>query len=329
MKKAILAALLLALLLGCAARSSAPALNEPAPQAAAAVPQATALPVSEEAGVQYPPVPEDHAPAGTEDREAPAHASADTGAGSTAQPDPQESVEPSDAEATPSEAASAPQEESAEGDLSWVTGEYQRSNHCTSCATATLIRRRQAADGKEPTFTYEDVRMCCNGVSRTDVERGRVGDVFYYSPANGYRALYSGADDAVYQPRGFTLEEMGETPQERLELILAVLEDHPEGLVLYVDHGDSCHAIVLSRYDAGTGSFYAYDPCGDGSAAWSRTKHRYLHDENETCRRELPLEETYLARCFEDFSIEVLLASLTMLDVRQRVCVWFLPNDLP
>jgi hypothetical protein len=171
--------------------------------------------------------------------------------------------------------------------------------------------------------------MCSNGVSRADVERGRVGDVFYYSPANGYRALYSGADDAVYQPRGFTLEEMGETPQERLELILAVLEDHPEGLVLYVDHGDSCHAIVLSRYDAGTGSFYAYDPCGDGSAAWSRTKHRYLHDENETCRRELPLEETYLARCFEDFSIEVLLASLTMLDVRQRVCVWFLPNDLP
>ena len=38
---------------------------------------------------------------------------------------------------------------------------------------------------------------------------------------------------------------------------------------------------------------------------------------------------TRIAYPVEDFSIEVLLASLTMLDVRQRVCVWFLPNDLP
>ena len=51
--------------------------------------------------------------------------------------------------------------------LTWVTGWKQEfsktSGLCTSSATASLLRRRQAAEGRAVTFTFGDVRAAMGG----------------------------------------------------------------------------------------------------------------------------------------------------------------------
>lgn len=153
--------------------------------------------------------------------------------------------------------------------LSWVEGCDQKSSKttglCTSSATGTLLRRRQAAEGKEVTFTFSDVRTSLGG-SGIPNSMGKYSDlIFDYTPAGGW--VHEDAltgEQTVY----YTAREDNYSLVHNTDHIADLMDRHPEGIVIYVQYGyDGRHAIVLSdyvRHKNGVISFFAYDPADHG-----------------------------------------------------------------
>lgn len=153
--------------------------------------------------------------------------------------------------------------------LTWVEGcnqEYSKSSGlCTSSATGTLLRRRQAAEGKRVTFTFADTRSSCGGNPIPD-ERGRYQSCnFYYTPAGGW--IHTDAvsgEKSVY----YTVKEESAVHVRNREYIADLLDKHPEGICLYANYGSKGrHAILISDYKRnsdGTLQFFAYDPANHG-----------------------------------------------------------------
>ena len=169
--------------------------------------------------------------------------------------------------------------------LTWVVGcnqEFSKNGGglCTSSATGTLLRRRQAAEGKEVTYTFSDVRISLGG-SGTPNSKGKYDSLqFYYTPENGW--IHTDPDTGE-QTVYYTVEESTAVHAKNREYIADLLDVHPEGVVIYVKYGyGGKHSILLSDYvrnSDGSLSFYAYDPANHGvrtklENTWLMTKFK-------------------------------------------------------
>ncbi len=146
-------------------------------------------------------------------------------------------------------------------------GEKQEGSNCTWASTATMLKRRQALEGKEITFSYSLV----HSVNRRMV----------------YAYKYTAPDGVVYETITETgnsidakLKDAGFTSRE--EYLVNLLQKHPEGIVIYCNYAtvSGQHAIVLTDYtldEDGTIQFYADDPQNNTKGAGR-----------------IPLESTYM-----------------------------------
>ena len=176
--------------------------------------------------------------------------------------------------------------------LKWVTGwkqEFSRSSGlCTSSASTTLLRRRQAAEGKEVTFTFSDIRAAMGGDPVPD-SNGKYGSCSsYFSSTTPFKHLYDEKGKKIKNPSDdvyYLIKETEVTLSHNREYIADLLDVHPEGVVVYSRYpgsGRGMHAILLSDYERhkdGSLQFYAYDPAnGTGRRkledTWMLTKER-------------------------------------------------------
>lgn len=133
---------------------------------------------------------------------------------------------------------------------------------CTSCATVTLLRRKQFLDGKELTFNIGDVRMSYGG-KRADIDKGIYTPGFSwdnrtwtdeYTVQNGSNSSYKTKED--------TSKLSSNSLTAAQNRVIELLKSHPEGVVLYnkakaSDGKYYWHAIVVTDYT--NGQFYAID----------------------------------------------------------------------
>lgn len=168
--------------------------------------------------------------------------------------------------------------------LTWVEGcnqEFSKaSGLCTSSATGTLLRRRQAAEGKRVTFTFADTRTSCGGNPIPDANGKYQSCNFYYAPENGWiHTDEVTGEKTVY----YTVKEESKTHVRNREYLADLLDKHPEGVCLYATYGSKGrHAILISEYTRrsdGTLQFYAYDPANHGvrtrlEDTWMLTKFK-------------------------------------------------------
>ena len=149
--------------------------------------------------------------------------------------------------------------------LTWVTGWKQEfsktSGLCTSSATASLLRRRQAAEGKAVTFTFGDVRAAMGGNPIPDKNGKYESCSSYFSDVTPFTHQDTATGPAITY---YLKKETETTHSHNREYIADLLDTHPEGVVVYTKYGSSGkHAILLSDYvrnKDGSLQFYAYDP---------------------------------------------------------------------
>lgn len=140
---------------------------------------------------------------------------------------------------------------------------------CTWASTATILRRKQAVDGYDPTFSRD-------GVYSTNPSM-----VF----STSYNDEYGNTYDTISEDSATMSQKMEESSiKSKAEYIKAVLDEHPEGIVAYTNYayqdqnGDwktSQHAIVITDYeirDDGSIQFYADDPVNDRDGGLGRTE---------------------------------------------------------
>ena len=150
---------------------------------------------------------------------------------------------------------------------------------CTSCATGTLIRRRQIVDGKEPSFTLSDIRMSLTNPN-SSIEKRREkatptstsGKNHIYPSIsfkvngyndNGFSNCYSGDGKQVYKVASVKVSTIGSNISLRKQYVIDLLKSHPEGIYIYAKYdsaNDYKHAVVITSYDEKTKTFYAIDP---------------------------------------------------------------------
>lgn len=167
--------------------------------------------------------------------------------------------------------------------LTWVTGwkqEYSYSSGlCTSCATTTLLRRRQAAEGKPVTYVFGDTRSSCGGDPNPDSKGYYKSCPFYFTPENGWVHVDEvTGEKTVYR----TVREEEKVHTHNREYLVDLLDVHPEGVVVYAAYANGGrHAILISDYKRnsdGSLQFYAYDPVQKGARTkledtWMMTKY--------------------------------------------------------
>ncbi len=187
------------------------------------------------------------------------------------------------------EASKSVKEDAAYGispdNLTWVTGWKQEfsktSGLCTSSATASLLRRRQAAEGKEVTITFGDVRAALGGSPIPDKNGKYESCNSYFTEKTPFYHLEDkkGSDDDtdVY----YLIKETDTNHTHNREYLADLLDVHPEGVVVYTTYGSNGrHGILISDYvrkSDGSLKFYAYDPAnGTGRCrledTWVMTK---------------------------------------------------------
>jgi len=162
-------------------------------------------------------------------------------------------------------------------DINSVLGCKQHRNSsgegiCTSCATVTLLRRKQFLDGKAVTFNIEDVRASL-GAPFSDIMRS----VIFNADGTYWRDTYSvrNGNNTTYHTviEGSRKLNMGTEAKKRH--IATLLQSHPEGIVAFCKYGNGgTHAIVISDYNVtanGGYQFYAYDPATTRNGSSYRT----------------------------------------------------------
>lgn len=156
------------------------------------------------------------------------------------------------------------------------------SGLCTSCATVTLLRRRQYVDGKGVTFNFGDVRVSM-GADPSDIDQGVYKSLNFYATnldvtwTDCYTCWRSPTTSYTTTP--LTAAALGSTAAARKSSLVKLLDAHPEGVVLY----SNGHAVAVTDYAVksdGSYQFYACDPSVTSGGVSIRT----------------PLENTYLYR---------------------------------
>ncbi len=141
--------------------------------------------------------------------------------------------------------------------LAEVEGFKQIKDFCTSAATAVMIRRFQVLHGHEPTYNFYDIRMSFESMSRDDALNNK--SIAKPSWQHKFTDRFSGTGKESYQTRGRMASWLGKTAAARKSALIELLRQHPEGVVIYGHYSSSKHAILLSRYEPETDTFYAYD----------------------------------------------------------------------
>jgi len=135
--------------------------------------------------------------------------------------------------------------------------EHSGSGLCTYSATTTLLRRKEAADGKEPSFDFGDVHKTNGGNGQIDSD-GRWPDSEY-----AFGRKYTSKDGQTTYQMSY---EDGNSSNDR---IVELLKDHPEGIMIWSpSSGGFNHAIVITDYEVksdGSIQFYADDPVNNKS----------------------------------------------------------------
>ncbi|MGN1361077.1 MAG: hypothetical protein ACI4VV_02265 [Eggerthellaceae bacterium] len=111
---------------------------------------------------------------------------------------------------------------------------------CTITSCAMLLRRMSYLDGSE---NWQEI-----------TEESLYPDAWIWGTGMRHRFTSFG-----YQVRSFTWS-VNPDPEDRTRRLARLLEKHPEGLVIYDSRIP--HAVLLTRYDAVTGTFYCADPAG-------------------------------------------------------------------
>lgn len=140
---------------------------------------------------------------------------------------------------------------------------------CTYSATTTLLRRKQAADGMEPSYQFDDVYRTNGGQIGRNADGTWPADSSYY-----FNRTYS-KDGSSYT---MSYINHGVSSQEMAEM----LDQHPEGIMVWSPAGGYNHAVVVTDYtvdDSGNIHFFADDPVNDRDAGAGR----------------IPLSDTYLS----------------------------------
>lgn len=113
---------------------------------------------------------------------------------------------------------------------------------CTWASIATVLNRRQIAEGKNPEFSREIV--------------------YQKNPPMQWEKEYS-AGGKTYQTRSRSCSGISE------EDMVKLLIEHPEGVQIYVKHPSNYHAIVITDFEIlpdGSYQFYADDPVNNREA---------------------------------------------------------------
>ncbi len=177
---------------------------------------------------------------------------------------------------------------------------------CTSCATALMMKRRQIVDGQAPTFDFYDVRMSF-GLSRSAATELRdVGA--NWDQACGFSNYYSGDGRTTFYTTGVSKSQLGHDFASRKASVISLLDQHPEGIVMYCRTSEGVHAICLTSYDANTDTFYGCDSVDVRDAA------------SPAGRCPEPLSSTYLYRKCGG-SVEGVFRNLV--ENSSAGCVWY------
>jgi len=150
--------------------------------------------------------------------------------------------------------------------------ERSGSGLCTYSATTTLLRRREAADGRDPSFSFGDVHRANEGNGQVESD-GIWPDSRYafgrkYTTNDGeksYQMAYEDGPSSVKQ-------------------VVELLKQHPEGIMIYSPScGGYDHAIVITDYEIredGSIQFYADDPVNNANSYYTSGR--------------VPIEQTWL-----------------------------------
>lgn len=132
---------------------------------------------------------------------------------------------------------------------------------CALASTATILRRKQIMEGREPTFTRDGV--------------------YEVNPDIAYAKKYYAPDGNIYTTQCESasvvennMAQKGITSKE--EYLRHVLDEHPEGVAIFTHYeGSKQHAIVITDYEIrkdGSIQFYADDPVDDRDTNTGRTE---------------------------------------------------------
>ncbi len=179
--------------------------------------------------------------------------------------------------------------------LASVPGCEQIKNYCTSCAIVTMLRRKQFVDGRQITFNFDDVRVSA-GAPRNNPQQ----DLPRFSMNGTWTDLVtvSSGSNTSYTTRSKGL--YGDFAAKKGALA-QMLDEHPEGVVLYARYPGSQHAITVSDYTTSGGDyqFYAYDPVTIRNYGTHRTtiENTYLCQANGGLKKTLDnlIGITYIA----------------------------------
>ena len=111
---------------------------------------------------------------------------------------------------------------------------------CTLASTAMMLRRVAYLDGKSNWKSIDEASVLPSG----------------WLWGTGLRNSFEAFG---YEVRCFSWKQ-GATAQSRTANLVRLLKKHPEGIVIYDAYVP--HAILLTRYDEETGTFYCGDPAG-------------------------------------------------------------------
>lgn len=111
---------------------------------------------------------------------------------------------------------------------------------CTICSAAMMLRRKAYLDGKE---NWQSIN-----------EDALYADAWVWGTGIKHRFTSQG-----YRVKSFSWD-LNPDAKERTKRLIRLLDKHPEGLVIY--DGRIPHAIVLTRYDQKSKTFYCADPAG-------------------------------------------------------------------
>lgn len=123
----------------------------------------------------------------------------------------------------------------------------QIKDRCTTYAVVNLLRRKQIIEGGEASITAEDVR-----------KYNYVPGEGYYWKTNCCEYIMKNEDAAAVKNK---------ITDTYTNYLIQLLDDRPEGIVLYAKHDTNNHAITITDYEivGKKVQFYVMDPSNSGT----------------------------------------------------------------
>ncbi len=120
---------------------------------------------------------------------------------------------------------------------------------CTTHAVVNLLRRKQIIDGGEATIGREDVR-------HDNVYKWGDGNYHWSGKCCGYEMKYENASSVK-----------SKVTSTYTDYITQLLDERPEGIVLYAKHDTKNHAVTITNYEIVDNKvqFYVMDPSNSGT----------------------------------------------------------------